>query len=158
EEIRLTSRLINLADVVEVYHRSGGVEAAVAIARARSGTQLDPALVALFCARAPALLDDLDIASSWDAVIAAEPALERTVTDMEFESALEAIADFADLKSPWRIGHSRGVAELAQAAGRDYGLPSNDVVTLRGAALLHDLGQLGVSNAIWDKPGSLSQA
>src|SRR5438094_385652 len=82
-----TSRLVNLADVVEVYHRSGGVEAAVAVARARSGTQFDPALVELFCREAPMLFDDLDSSGSWDAVIAAEPALERVVTDEEFEQA-----------------------------------------------------------------------
>jgi HD-GYP domain-containing protein (c-di-GMP phosphodiesterase class II) len=158
KEIPLTSRLIGLADVVEVFHRSGGVEAAEAVAQERSGTQFDPALVTLFCAEAPALLADLDVESSWDRVIAAEPALERMVADTEFEAALEAIADFADLKSPWRIGHSRGVADLAEAAGRDYGLPAADVVTLRRAALMHDLGQLGVSNAIWDKPGSFTQS
>src|SRR5436309_162775 len=88
EELAATSRLINLADVVEVYRRAGGVEAAVAVARARSGTQFDPALVDVFCREAPALLDDLDSTQGWDAVIAAEPALERAVTDEAFEQAL----------------------------------------------------------------------
>ena len=41
---------------VEVYHRSAGVDAAIAVARERSGTQFDPALVDLFCAEAPTLL------------------------------------------------------------------------------------------------------
>ena len=47
----MPARLVNLADVVEVYHRTGGVEAAVAVARERSGTQFDPALVDVFCPR-----------------------------------------------------------------------------------------------------------
>ena len=50
-EILMPARLVNLADVVEVYHRTGGVEAAVAVARERSGTQFDPALVEVFCVR-----------------------------------------------------------------------------------------------------------
>ena len=50
-EILLASRLVNLADVVEVFHRAGGVEAAVAVARERRGTQFDPALVEVFCRR-----------------------------------------------------------------------------------------------------------
>ena len=53
EEILIAARLVTLADVVEVFHRSGGVDAAVAVARERSGTQFDPALVDVFCAEAP---------------------------------------------------------------------------------------------------------
>jgi HD-GYP domain-containing protein (c-di-GMP phosphodiesterase class II) len=71
---------------------------------------------------------------------------------------LEAIADFADLKSPYTLGHSRGVAELAEGAARDYGLPADECKRLRRAGLVHDLGRLGVSNAIWDKPGALTPA
>ena len=118
-EILLAARLVNLADVVEVYHRSGGVDAAVAVARERRGTQFDPALVDLFCAEAPTLFDDIDSVTTWPAVIEAEPALEIVLSDEELESALEAIADFADLKSPWTIGHSRGVADLARGRHAD---------------------------------------
>jgi HD-GYP domain-containing protein (c-di-GMP phosphodiesterase class II) len=104
------------------------------------------------------LFGDLDSATSWDAVIAAEPALEVVVSDEKFEDVLEAIGDFTDLKSPWTMGHSRGVADLAAEAARGYGLPADDVVTVRRAGLVHDLGRLGVSNAIWDKRGELTQA
>ena len=119
EEILLPARLVNLADVVEVYHRTGGVDAAVAVARERSGSQFDPALVDVFCADAPLLFSDIDSLTTWPAVIDAEPALEIVLSDDELESALEAIADFTDLKSPWTIGHSRGVADLARAADED---------------------------------------
>jgi HD-GYP domain-containing protein (c-di-GMP phosphodiesterase class II)/DNA-binding CsgD family transcriptional regulator len=156
EQIRLPARLVSLADVVEIYHRSEGIEAAVAVARERRGTQFDPGLVDVFCAEAPALFDDLDSATTWHAVIEAEPALEIRLADAELESALEAIADFTDLKSPWTIGHSRGVADLAYAAATLSGLPDGDATLVRRAGLVHDLGRLGVSNAIWDKPGALS--
>ena len=53
DEILMPARLVNLADVVEVYHRTGGVEAAVAVARERSGSQFDPELVEAFCLDAP---------------------------------------------------------------------------------------------------------
>ena len=56
EEIAVSSRLINLADVVEVFGRGGGVEAAVTVARERSGTQFDPDLVDVFCEQAPMVL------------------------------------------------------------------------------------------------------
>jgi HD-GYP domain-containing protein (c-di-GMP phosphodiesterase class II) len=158
DEIRLASRLVYLADVVAAFHQAGGVEAAVVVAKQRICSHFDPALVNLFCEQASVLLGDLDSATSWDAVIAAEPQLRRIVSEENFDDVLEAIGDFTDLKSPWTIGHSRGVADLAAEAARGYGLPADDVVTLRRAALVHDLGRLGVSNAIWDKRGKLTHS
>lgn len=155
-QIRVAARLVNLADVVEVFHRAGGVEAAIAVARARSGTQFDPELVEVFCAEAPALFADLDAATSWDAVIAAEPALALVLSEEQLDTSLRAIADFVDIKSPWTIGHSRGVADLAADAARRLDRPPEDVVLVRRAGLLHDLGRLGVSNTIWDKRGPLT--
>jgi HD-GYP domain-containing protein (c-di-GMP phosphodiesterase class II) len=155
-QIRVAARLVNLADVVEVFQRAGGVEAAIAVARERSGTQFDPDLVELFCAEAPALFAELDAVTSWDAVIAAEPALAVVLSDEQLDTSLHAIGGFVDLKSPWTIGHSRGVAELAAEATRGLGLAGDDVVLVRRAGLVHDLGRLGVANTIWDKRGPLS--
>ena len=158
EEILLASRLVTLADVVEVFHRAGGTGAAVEVARQRRGTQFDPTLVDLFTAEAPALCGDLDAGGAWEAVIAAEPALGVRLGLAEVESALEAIADFTDVKSPYTIGHSRGVADLAGAAARDFGLSEAAARQVRMAGLVHDLGRLGVPNTIWDKDGALSHA
>jgi HD-GYP domain-containing protein (c-di-GMP phosphodiesterase class II) len=149
-------RLVQLADVVEVFHRHGGVDAATTVARQRSGTQFDPAVVECLCDDAKELLAPLDEPTSWDAVIGAQPRLGETLSDPGLDAALEAIADFADLKSPYTMGHSRAVADLAAEAARKCGLSGKEVTTLRRAGLVHDLGRLGVSNAIWDKPGPLS--
>jgi HD-GYP domain-containing protein (c-di-GMP phosphodiesterase class II) len=158
EEILLTSRLVTLADVVEVYHRAGGTDAAIAVARERRGTQFDPQVVDIFAAEAASLFVGLDEVSSWDAVIGAEPALGTRLADAEFEAALEAVADFTDVKSPYTIGHSRGVADLAGEAARILGLGGEGGKLVRRAGLVHDLGRLGVSNAIWDKQGVLGHA
>jgi HD-GYP domain-containing protein (c-di-GMP phosphodiesterase class II) len=80
------------------------------------------------------------------------------LSDEELDDGLAALGEFSELKSPWTLGHAQGVAELAAAAGRLAGLPAQDIVSLRRAAYVHDLGRLGVSNAIWDKPGQLSLA
>src|SRR5690348_13987289 len=122
DQILLTSRLVALADVVEVFHRAGGTQAAIEVAAQRRGTQFDPHLVDVFTAEAASLFADLDAASSWEAVIAAEPALGARLADPQFEAALAAIADFTDVKSPYTIGHSRGVAALAGTAARAFGL------------------------------------
>ena len=76
-ECPLTARVTILVDVVEVYHRAGGVAAAVAAVQTRSGTQFDPDLVALFVDEAGGLLDGLDAVVAWCCVIGAEPSLHR---------------------------------------------------------------------------------
>src|SRR5579871_6352790 len=149
-------RLVQFADVVEVFHRQGGVDAAVAVARARDGTQFDPTIVQCFCDKPRELLAPLDEATSWDAVIEAQPGLRQTLSHAELDAVLEAIADFVDLKSPYTMGHCRAVADLAAETGRGYGLGEDELRSLRRAGLVHDLGRLGVSNAIWDKRGALS--
>ena len=88
----------------------------------------------------------------------AEPELSRRVSGAGLDVVLEAMADLVDMKSPWLAGHSRGVANLASAAARVAGYPGDDVAVLRRAGLIHDLGRLGVSNAIWDKPGPVTEA
>ena len=123
EEIALSSRLINLADVVEVFGRTGGVEAAIMVARERSGTQFDPELVDAFCEQAAMVLTELDQTPSWEAVIAAEPALGREVAGEELDLALEAIGEFAELKSPWIMGHVHAVRDLVTEAATSFGLP-----------------------------------
>jgi HD-GYP domain-containing protein (c-di-GMP phosphodiesterase class II) len=158
DQIALSSRLINLADVVEVYGRTGGIDAAIAVARERSGTQFDPDIVDLFCQQAPLIFGDLDAAGSWELVIDAEPSLAAVISGNELDDALAAIGEFAELKSPWLMGHAEGVAELAAEAGRLSGLGLADVSLLRRAASVQDIGQLGVSNTIWDKPAALTQS
>ncbi|MEP6527356.1 MAG: HD domain-containing phosphohydrolase [Nocardioidaceae bacterium] len=158
EAISLPARLVQLASAVEVFSRTRGVAAACAVARRHRGGQFDPAIADLFCAEAPALLDGIEAASTWDAVIGAEPMLARWVSGSELDYVLEAMADLVDLKSPHLAGHSRGVAQLATEAGRVSGLPDDEVATLRRAGFIHDLGRLGVSNSIWDKPGRLTDA
>jgi HD-GYP domain-containing protein (c-di-GMP phosphodiesterase class II) len=155
EEVPLAARLAQLAEFVEVAHRSGGVEAAKRMARERAGNQFDPALAELVCAEGETILEGLDAAETWDAVIDAEPALAVLLSWDRFDAALLAIANFVDLKSPYSLGHSRAVAELAAAAGAQLGLSAAEVRTLRRAGLVHDFGRLGVSNAIWDKRGPL---
>jgi HD-GYP domain-containing protein (c-di-GMP phosphodiesterase class II) len=157
EEIALSARIAVVADIVESFRRLGGTAAAVDVARRRAGGQFDPRLADHVCENADALLGGLDEATGWDAAIAAEPALAQRMSGVELDAALEAIADFADLKSPYTTGHSRGVALLAESAALRAGLGEPAAAELRRAGLLHDVGRIGVSNAVWDKPGALSE-
>ena len=156
DAIALSMRLFHLADTVEVFHRTEGVDAAVAVARARRGKHFDPAVVDAFCAHAPEVLGDSSPASDWRNLLEDEPGLQRRLTERELDVALEAMADFTDLRSPSRAGHSRAVAGLVARAAVTTGLVATDVVALRRAALLHDIGLHGIPATILDKEGALT--
>jgi HD-GYP domain-containing protein (c-di-GMP phosphodiesterase class II) len=158
ERLAPAIRIVQLADVVEVFHRLGGVDAAVEVARTRRGTQFDPALVDRFCRESADLLDGLDATTSWGAVMAGEPRLGSTVSGTELDGVLEAFADFADLKSPFTLGHSRGVADLVAEAARRMRLRPDEVLVLRRAALVHHLGNIGIPSFILDHREPLSEA
>lgn len=143
EQVRLPIRIANLATMVEVHDRSGGSDASIRAALKGAAT-VGPGLVESWCEMAPEILADVDVESSWQRVVASQPRGRRPLTNRELDAALELVADYADLKSPWLTGHSRGVASLAVAAGHELGLPDEHLITLRRAALIHDIGRNGV--------------
>ncbi|HLY33972.1 MAG TPA: HD domain-containing phosphohydrolase, partial [Jatrophihabitantaceae bacterium] len=155
EQIPVAARITQLSEFVEVAHRIGGTGAAIALARKRSGTQFDPHLADVLCAKAESVFGDLDETRTWNQVIAAEPSLGVRLVGADIDAALLAIADFVDLKSPYTLGHARAVAELCAGAATQLGMPADEIATVRRAGLVHALGRLGVSNSIWDKPGPL---
>jgi HD-GYP domain-containing protein (c-di-GMP phosphodiesterase class II) len=158
ERIDPVMRTVQISDDVEVFHRVAGIDAAVEMLRSRRGTEFDPALVDLFCARAPELLDGLDELDTWELVTAGDGALGPELTEDDLTAVLQVFGDYADLKSPSWLGHSREVARLAADGARRLGLPASEVTLVERAALVHDLGVVGVSTGVWDKPGALSAA
>lgn len=149
--------LVTLAQDAVVWARIGGPEAAIATVRKRSGGAYDPRMAERFCADASTLLAGLDNEPTWDAVLGLEPQGSHRLTEDEFDRACEALADFADIKSPYTLGHSPGVAALAAGAGGRYGLGEGEVTALRRAGLLHDIGRVGISAGVWGKAGPLSE-
>ena len=86
-------RIAMLAEYVEVAYRVQGIDAALAVARRRAGTQFDPALADCLSACAADVFGDLDAVSTWAVVIEAEPALAVVLSDEQFDQALLAIAN-----------------------------------------------------------------
>ena len=128
EEIKLTSRVVCLADVVTAYYEQGGENAAV---RWRGSDQARSSILRSSSSSAPTRpacsLVSTGRASGRRLSIT-EPTLARVMTDPEFDAALEAMADFIDLKSPCTLGHSRSVADLSSAAARGcWGCPRRTV-------------------------------
>jgi HD-GYP domain-containing protein (c-di-GMP phosphodiesterase class II) len=129
------------------------------VVRRRRGTQFDPGLADCFTDRHAEILDGLGDIQAWEEVISLDPRLGAPLEADRLDPALQAFADFADLKSPFRLGHSRGVAILASDAASRLGLPADDVVLVRRAAWLHDLGMIGVPSGVWGetRPWTLAQ-
>ncbi|WP_020657520.1 HD domain-containing phosphohydrolase [Amycolatopsis benzoatilytica] len=159
-DLDLAIRLVHLADNVEAFHHTAGGDGAAAVARERRGTQFDPSLVDCFLQHRADVLAGLDHIRAWDEVIALDPQLGARLSEADLDRALQAFGDFADLKSPPRLGHSRGVATLAAAAAGRLGLPADDVRLVRRAGWVHDIGMIGVPSGIWNatRPWSLAQA
>lgn len=158
DQLDIPARIVHLAHEVEIFARLGSRDDVGAMVRARSGGWFDPAVVDAFFRRSGELLDRVGVGSVWEAVLDSEPEPRPWLPAERLEDIARAFADFADLKSPYTLGHSVGVATLAEEAGRRCGLDLTSTVALRHAGLLHDLGRVSVSNGIWDKAGPLSAA
>jgi putative nucleotidyltransferase with HDIG domain len=157
EEISLPGRILCLAQTAEVFWRRGGVPAACAIARRRRGTWFDPALVNELVA----LEHDEHFWGTLDAptVESLEPPDRVLVADSDqLDRVAEAFASVVDAKSPYTARHSAGVAAIAAALAELLGMTDAECATVHRAALLHDVGKLGVSSLILDKPGPLSES
>lgn len=158
EDIPVEMHIVHVADVAEVHLRTGGLSHAVEVLRSRRGTQFSPAVVEVFEGDASAIVDGLLETDVWTAALALAPDRDRTLDDSEIDELLGAMAEFVDLKCPFTLGHSRGVADLVARAARYLGMPPADVTGLYRAGLVHGLGRMGVSNQIWEKKGPLTTA
>ncbi|MEM7346521.1 MAG: HD domain-containing phosphohydrolase [Chloroflexota bacterium] len=158
EDVALPVRVVHLAHDAATLQLQADEETAINVIRKRVGQLYDPAIADVFLQTASDLFAQLEVESTWDAILAAEPKSATWLSETQFEDALLAIADFTDLKSPYLGGHSRGVAALAETAARHCGLPEKDAMSLRRAGLIHDLGRVGVSASLWNKPGPLTES
>jgi putative nucleotidyltransferase with HDIG domain len=156
QDISLLGRICCLAQTVEVFFTAYGLEAAIDVAEQRRGKWFDPHLV-------DALVAFRHEDTFWNSLLTDD--LVRELSRWEPEDALlladevcldrvsEAFARVVDAKSPWTYDHSTRVAQIAVGVARQFGCAPELERDIRRAALLHDIGKLGVSNMILDKPG-----
>jgi HD-GYP domain-containing protein (c-di-GMP phosphodiesterase class II) len=149
--------VVTLAQDAVLFHRLGGLDAARNVVHERRGKAYAPHLAQVFSDHAEELCAGLDREPSWEAVLALEPGPHDTLSEEQFDNACRALADFVDIKSPYTLTHSAGVAELAAEAARRGGLPAGDVTAIRRAALLKEIGRTGISANIWEKTGPLTE-
>jgi HD-GYP domain-containing protein (c-di-GMP phosphodiesterase class II) len=159
-QIPLLGRICSLAQTLEVFAHSHGADAAYGMARERRGTWFDPMLVDA--------IEEFEGDSAFWGTLSSVEQLEH-VSDLEPEDMVimadearldrvcRAFARVIDAKTPYTAEHSEGVARIAVEIGTEMHVPFDGLVTLRRAGLLHDIGKLGVSNLILDKPAKLTE-
>ncbi|HYG58954.1 MAG TPA: diguanylate cyclase, partial [Symbiobacteriaceae bacterium] len=73
------------------------------------------------------------------------------------EQLIEVVSTIIDARDASVSGHSQQVARYAVAIAREIGLPESEVAAIRHGALLHDLGKVGIPEAILHKPAKLTE-
>jgi HD-GYP domain-containing protein (c-di-GMP phosphodiesterase class II) len=156
DALALSARVAHVAEACEVFHRGAGVDGAVEMVTARRGTHFDPTIADAVLRDPAPLFAELD-SDNVDAVLDTEPIVRASLSGEELDAVLEAIADFCDLRCPYFAGHGRGTADLVAAAAPLLSLSTADTTLTRRAALVHDVGRVGVPATVWDKAGPLSR-
>jgi HD-GYP domain-containing protein (c-di-GMP phosphodiesterase class II) len=151
----LPARLLHVARDFSLFLSAAGRDDACAVLERRAGEAYEPRLVELAVSDYKNALSELDETRMWDHALESEPFPQIHLSREGIDAGFGAVAALTNLKSPWLREHSTGVAELAEAAAWRLRLSPDTVTELRRAALAHDLGRVGVSNAIWEKPGPL---
>ena len=131
EAIDVAVSTAHVATDAHVMRGMGGVDAAVAMVRARAGKGYAPRLAEALVDDAAVVLAAADAPSVWDAVLAAEPGTPRRLSGDDAERAIRAMGEYADMKSGYFRGHSAGVSALAAGAARRLRLSDVDVQRAR---------------------------
>jgi HD-GYP domain-containing protein (c-di-GMP phosphodiesterase class II) len=158
-EIPIFSRIALLAQVFELFSSTGGVDAALRQVRQRRGTWFDPQLVDVLktLAAEPAFCEPLRSGDIQHLVHNLEPCEHvLLVNEQRLDEIVRVFADVIDAKSPYSRGRASRVAHYAQMIATQLALPDDDIRLLYRAGLLQDIGNLGISNLILDKPSRLT--
>ena len=156
DDLPLALRIVHVATDAAIQRMIGGHAYAARVIRERAGHAFDPSVAKLLADSADDVLVFGDDMSAWDQVLRDEPDPQLHLTGAEIEGALAAMGDFTDLISPYLVGHSNAVAHLAAGAARHCRLAEADVVAVRRAAFVHDIGRVAISAHVWQKPGPLT--
>jgi HD-GYP domain-containing protein (c-di-GMP phosphodiesterase class II) len=158
EAIPIYSRIALISQVVDVFQMTNGVDAARREVQHRTGAWFDPRVSAAFerVAGRPEFWTTLRSDELQTAIFALEPAQQRSFVDEDYlDDIAAAFAQVIDSKSPYTAGHSERVTLFADLVAEQLEIPQDRRRWLKRAALLHDIGKLGVSNSVLDKPGKL---
>ena len=159
EQIPLYSQIALLSQVVDIYYHSGGVDAVKTEMRIRKGVWFNPEVVDAFnsVSKSFQFWGGLKAKTIDDDLKQLEPESRLIyMDDKRFNNIATVFSQIVDAKSLFTNGHSTRVAKYSKLMGKELGLAEDRLTLLNQGALLHDLGKLGISNTILDKPDRLT--
>ncbi|MCL4461757.1 MAG: HD domain-containing protein [Nitrospirae bacterium] len=159
EEIPLLSRIALLSQVADVFSFDENPGRAREEIKRRRGTWFDPELVDAFDHVSKNLLlwEELSSPNLEESVLEMEPLeYSRPADDDRLDQVSRAFGKIIDAKSPYTYGHSQRVGDFTYAMSKELGFSEAHSRWVRRGGFLHDVGKLGISNTILDKPGRLS--
>lgn len=160
DEIPLLSRVLLIAQTLEAHWTEHGVDAAIEMVAHRRARWFDPRLADLVAGwrRDRSWWSELaDTERLEQSVLSREPGdLPLQATDERLDHIAYAFAAVIDAKTPFTARHSTNVARYAARIAMSMGAGADECRDTLRAGLLHDIGKLGVSNRILDKPAKLT--
>lgn len=156
-DIPIHARILCLTQTLEVFFTAYGLSEAVEMAKARSGSWFEPELVDAFLAVSSdaEFWTDLQETSNEDFIERELPGLKFSAVGADIDAICEAFAMIVDAKSSFTSEHSTRVTNYAVELAQWFDFDRESITTIRRASLLHDIGKLGVSTGILEKPGRL---
>lgn len=159
DQIPINAQIALIAQVTDVFFQTGGQVAALNEVRSRKGSWFNPELVeALLSLEAhEAFWKTLTKTDLENDIRELEPDAEKIpLTQQKIDDITYAFAMIVDAKSPFTHDHSSRVADYTVKLSQCFEFSFEQQRELNRCALLHDIGKLGVSNHILDKPGKLT--
>ena len=85
--------------------------------------------------------------------------LQRSLIELTlaYDATIEGFGRALDLREGEKVGHTSQVTDLTSALAREMGIPKEDLLHIRRGALLHDIGKMGISEQLLQKPGLLTE-
>ena len=158
DAIPVHSRIALLAQVADVFFKARGKDASLEEVQRRQETWFDPELVDAFMSlqsNSP-FWEQLNNDDIQDVIQNMEPKSEPVVVDDDrLDDITAAFGMIIDAKSPYTYNHSSRVEMYTLAIADELKVDTSRRHFLKRGAFLHDIGKLGVSNDILDKPGKL---
>ncbi len=99
--------------------------------------------------------EEVTNSSSLVSVLDAGPGKKLSAIGME---TVEALAVMAEMRDPYTAGHQRRVSELAKALAEEMKLSSDQIIAVRLAGIIHDIGKVHVPAEILTNPGRLTES
>lgn len=164
-EIPVGSQIILLADQIDMLLRNESVHGIKAVEKEASSWANERVSADLVETAISVLKDEglLDEVSDKEKITAAFNKVRTETGQIDIPASVDAVgiacevfSQLIDTKHPSMIGHSKRVSVYSMLIALAMNLSHDEITRIKWAALLHDVGKLGIARSLINKPGKLT--